>query len=84
MIRVYFVYEDPMDESGINLSFIDVRTKNPAEAIDSVEKAAASGKLWKNLYPADGEHPYILLATKMMYLDISALPRENEPEMMLA
>ena len=76
MIRVYFVFEDPLDEEEINLSYVDVPTRDPGEALRRVEKAAESGELWRNLYPDDEEHPYTLINSKMMYLDISALPDE--------
>lgn len=76
MIRVYFVFEDPLDEKEINLSYVDVPTQDPGEAIQRVEEAADSGELWQNLYPDDQQHPYTLIKNKMMYLDISALPHE--------
>ncbi len=76
MIRIYFVYEDPLDEDEINLSFVDVPTQDPDKAFDRVEEAAESGELWKRMYPDDEEHPYTLIQSKMMYLDISALPNE--------
>jgi hypothetical protein len=74
MIRVYFVFEDPLDESGVNLSFADVPTRDPAKAFDRVEEAAEAGELWKAMYPDDEEHPYKLVLDKMIYLDISTLP----------
>ena len=74
MIRIYFVYEDPLDEEEINLSFVDVPTQDPDEAFSRLEAAASSGELWKKMYPDDEEYPYKLIRTKMMYLDVSALP----------
>ena len=74
MIRVYFVFEDPRDDSGINLSFADVRTTDPGKAIRRVYDAAYSGELWRMLYPDDQEHPYGIIDNKMSYLDISMLP----------
>ncbi len=76
MVRVYFVYEDPLDDSGINLSFADVPTTNPNKAFKRVQKAAESGELWRTLYPEDQEHPYTLIKHKMSSIDISALPNE--------
>ena len=73
MTRVYFVFEDPFDDTGVNLSFVDVPTRDPERAFERVEEAAKSGELWKNLYPDDLEHPYSLFNDKMFYLDISAL-----------
>ena len=29
MIRVYFVFEDPLDDAEVNLSFVDVPTQDP-------------------------------------------------------
>ena len=74
MIRIYFVFRDPLDEEQINLSFVDLPTQNPDKAFYRVFEAAESGELWKNLYPDDEEHPYTLIKSKMMYLDISTLP----------
>jgi len=84
MIRVYFVFEDLIDETGVNLSFVDVPTENPIKAFERVEEAARSGKLWRNMYPDEREHPYTLFRTKMMYLDISALPQEQSADTTLA
>jgi hypothetical protein len=84
MIRVYFVFEDPLDEAGVNLSFVDVPTRDPREAFERVEKAAESGKLWKNMYPDDQDHPYTLIKAKMMYFDVSALPHEQRADTVLA
>ncbi|HEV2492192.1 MAG TPA: hypothetical protein VG204_03875 [Terriglobia bacterium] len=78
MIRVYFVFEDPLDQSGVNLSFADVPTRDPDEAFERVEKAAESGRLWEALYPDDQNHPYALINDKMMYIDISTLPPNPE------
>lgn len=80
MIRVYFIFEDPLDDTGVNLSYVDVLTKEPAKAFSRVEQAASSGELWRNLYPDEKEHEYVLLPSKMQYLDISALPAEITPE----
>lgn len=84
MIRVYFVFEDPLDESGVNLSFADVPTRDPEKAFERVEKAAESGELWRAMYPDDEEHPYMLISDKMMYLDISALPQGASVDALLA
>ena len=84
MIRVYFVFDDPMDEEGVNLSFIDVPTRDPRHAFTLVEDAAGSGELWRRLYPDDRRHPYRLLSSKMMYLDISALPHETCEDVLLS
>jgi hypothetical protein len=84
MIRVYFVFEDPLDESEVNLSFVDVPTRNPDKAFDRVVEAAESGELWKGMYPDDWEHSYSLIEGKMMYLDISALPDERSADATLA
>lgn len=80
MIRVYFVFEDPLDDTGLNLSYVDVQTKEPAKALSRVEQAAFSGELWRNLYPYEDKHMYVLLPRKMQYLDISELPAEVAPE----
>jgi hypothetical protein len=74
MIRVYFVYEDPLDDSGVNLSFVDVPTRNPAKAFLRVRQAAQSGELWKSMYPDEQGDFYTLIEGKMTYLDISRLP----------
>lgn len=84
MIRVYFVFEDPLDEAEVNLSFVDVPTRDPREAFERVEQAAKSGKLWKNMYPDDRDHPYTLITAKMMYLDVSNLPHEQRVDTILA
>jgi hypothetical protein len=84
MIRVYFVFEDPLDEREVNLSFVDVPTRDPDKAFDRVVEAAQSGELWKGMYPDDLEYPYSLIEDKMMYLDISALPDERSPVTTLA
>ena len=83
MIRVYFVFEDPLDDAGINLSFADVPTVDPAKALKRVRDAAMTGELWQNLYPDSRNHPYILVQDKMSYLDISALPGEQTVETVL-
>lgn len=72
MIRVYFVFEDPLDETGIKLSFVDVPTQDPSKAVERVEKAADSGELWEHLYPDEQEHPFTLLKTKTMFCEIAA------------
>jgi len=72
MIRVYFVFEDPLDDTGINLSYVDVPVKAPREALERVEQAAESGALWRNLYPDDEDYPYTLITGKMMHVEIAA------------
>lgn len=84
MIRVYFVFEDPLDDTEVNLSFVDVPTPDPDKAVVRIEEAAESGELWKVMYPDDQEHPYKLLKNKMSYLDISALPHEATADTVLA
>ena len=84
MIRVHFVFEDPFDEDGVNLSFVDVPTRDPGKAFERVEESAASGELWKHMYPDEENHPYTLIKTKMTYLDISALPDEQNADTVLA
>ena len=84
MIRVYFVYEDPLDDAGINLSFADVPTQDSRKALLRVEQAAESGELWKSMYPDDDEYPYTLIKSKMSYLDISGLPGEPSPKTILS
>lgn len=84
MIRVYFVYEDPLDDAGINLSFADVPTTNPHRALRRIEEAAESGELWRSLYPDDEEHPYTLIRYKMSCIDISSLPSEWNADTLLA
>lgn len=84
MIRVYFVFEDPLDEEGVNLSYFDVPTQDPGEAFGRIEEAADSGELWERMYPDDKEHPYSLIKSKMTYLDISTLPHEQSPDTLLA
>jgi hypothetical protein len=83
MIRVYFVFEDPLDESGVNLSFADVPTRDPEKAFERVEEAAQSGELWKAMYPHDEDHPYVLISEKMMFLDISASPHGRNAQAIL-
>ena len=80
MIRIYFVFEDPMDEDLVNLSYVDVPTADPGEAFLHVEDAAESGELWENLFPDERERPYRLIRTKMMSLDISMLTREHHAD----
>lgn len=84
MIRVYFVFEDPLDDAEVNLSFVDVPTRDPDKALERIEEAAESGELWKLMYPDDQEHPYRLIKDKMSYLDISALPHEPSADTILA
>lgn len=84
MIRVYFAFEDPLDEEMVNLSYVDVPTSDPREALSRVEHAAESGDLWKSMYPDDEEHPQTLIKSKMMYLDISTLPLEQNADTTLA
>jgi hypothetical protein len=83
MVRVYFVFEDPLDSSGVNLSYADVPTRKPTIAVDRVKQAAESGELWKRMYPGDEEHPYRLLDQKMVYLEISSLRDEATAETIL-
>jgi ASC-1-like (ASCH) protein len=83
MIRVYFVFEDPLDDSGINLSFADVPTTDPDKALRRVHDAARSGELWRILYPDDQERRYSILDNKMSYLDISTLPNESNADTVL-
>lgn len=80
MIRIFFAFDDPKDEDLVNLSYVDVPTSNPGDALRRVEKAAESGELWKNMYPDEREHPYKLISSKMLYLDISTLLSEHRPE----
>ena len=84
MIRVYFVYEDPLDESGVNLSFADVPTQDPGDAVMRVQEAAETGELWASMYPDEDSHPHRLIKAKMSYLDISALPHEWSEDTILA
>ena len=84
MIRVYFVFEDPLDDTEVNLSFVDVPTPDPDKAVERIEEAAESGELWKVMYPDDQEHPYRLIKNKMSCLDISALPHESTADTVLA
>jgi hypothetical protein len=84
MIRVYFVYEDPIDETGVNLSFVDVLTRDPRRAILRVHEAADTGELWKSMYPRDKQHPYTLIKSHISYLDISALSYEVRAHSVLA
>jgi hypothetical protein len=82
-IRVYFVFHDPLDEDGVNLSFIDVPTTDPTTALRRLEESAHSGELWKTLYPDESDWPYELVSNKMSYLDISELPNEHNKETLL-
>jgi hypothetical protein len=84
MIRVYFIFDDPLDEDGVNLSYVDVPTLDPSKAFGRVEEAADSGELWERIYPGDSEHPYSLIKSKMTYLDISTLPAEQSDDTLLA
>jgi len=83
MTRVYFVFEDPLDDEEVNLSFVDVPTRDPRKAFECVEDAAESGELWRNLYPNDPDHPYTLIKSKMMSLDVSTLPQAQSAETVL-
>jgi hypothetical protein len=83
MIQVYFVFEDPADESGVNLSFADVPTQDPEKAFERVEEAAESGELWRAMYTDDEDHPYTLINDKMIYLDISTLTHGPSAESIL-
>jgi hypothetical protein len=80
MIRVYFVFEDPLYDAGVNLSFADVPTRDPSKAFQRVEEAAESGELWRQMYPDEDDHPYAIIKSKMMYLDISTLPHEQNAD----
>jgi len=84
MIRVYFVFEDPFDDSGINLSYVDVPTRDASSAFERISESARTGELWKRLYPEDEEHPYKLIENKMACLDISSLNHESTPNTTLA
>ena len=84
MIRLYFVFEDPLNGAEVNLSFVDVPTRDPEKAFEAVEQAAESGALWKFLYPNDAEHPQTLIGDKMVWLDISALPQEATADTLFA
>lgn len=84
MVRVYFVYEDPLDDAEVNLSFVDVPTQDASRALDRIEEAAESGELWRVMYPDDEDHPYTLIKNKMSYLDISALPDVPNRDTVLA
>ncbi|MGC2321883.1 MAG: hypothetical protein WA463_04555 [Terriglobales bacterium] len=81
---MYFVFEDPLDETGVNLSYVDVPTRDPGKAFERVEEAAASGELWTRMYPEDKEHPFTLIKGKMTYLDVSRLPDEQSTDTVLA
>lgn len=83
MIRVYFVFQDPLDDSGVNLSFADVPTTDPATALRRVHDAADSGELWGILYPDEQQQEYSILDNKMSYLDISRLPNESNASTIL-
>ncbi len=76
MIRVYFVYEDPLDEVNVNLSFIDVPTRSASKALRRVSEAATSGELWTTLYGSNGGDGYRLIESKMTYLNITAVRGE--------
>lgn len=78
MIRVYFVFDCPDDDAGINLSYVDIPTSDPGAAFQRVEEAAESGELWENLYPDEEQLPYQLIPDKMFYLDITKLPSEQQ------
>ena len=84
MIRVYFLFYDPFDDDGVNLSYVDIPTGDPVEAFRRVEEGARSGQLWRNMYPESEEWPYALVNGKMTYLDISGLPQEQETETVLS
>ena len=83
MIRVYFIFEDPLDDAGVNLSYVDIPTHEPAEALERVEQAAESGELWRTLYPEDEEHPYTLIKGKTMYLDVTVLHSQRSADVLL-
>ncbi len=84
MIRIYFVFDNPLDDDGVTLSYVDVPTQDPTEAFGRVADAAESGELWHSLYPDEKEHPYTLIESKMLYLDISTLAHEQHAETTLA
>jgi len=84
MIRVYFLFEDPFDDVGVNLSYVDVPTQDSNKALERVEQAAESGELWVSMYPDDNEHPYRLIKDKMAYLDISILHDQTNANTLLA
>jgi hypothetical protein len=84
MIRVYFVFKDPFDDTEINLSFADVPTRDPHRAFERVEEAADSGELWKSMYPDDQEHPYTLIKTKMMSFALSTSPHRQSSNTVLS
>jgi len=83
MIRVYFVFEDPLDEAGVNLSCVDIAMQEPGEALERFEQAAESGELWRALYPEDVEHPYKLIKGKAMYLDVTVLQSQRCADVLL-
>lgn len=83
MIRVYFIFEDPFDETGLNLSYVDVPTRNATRAFEQVERAANSGELWARMYPDQEYRPYKLIGQKMMYIDITDLRQESTLETVL-
>jgi hypothetical protein len=83
VIRVYFVFNDPLDDAGVNLSYVDVPTGDPSRALARVEEAGVSGELWRHLYPDDEEHEYTLVNDKIAYLDISRLHGEATADTLL-
>ena len=64
MIRVYFIFEDPLDDAQVNLSFVDVPTRDPRKAFERVEQAAESGELWKQMYELCDKALIVLKAQK--------------------
>ena len=84
MIRVYFLFHDPFDDDGVNLSYVDIPTGDPVKALQRVQEAARSGELWRNMYPESKEWPYALVNDKMTFLDISGLPHEQRRETVLS
>lgn len=83
MIRVYFIFKDPFDDTEVNLSYADVPTQDASGAFRRVQEAASSGELWRLLFPENEERPYSILHGKMAYLDISTLTHEATPDTIL-
>ena len=75
VIRVYFVFRDPLDDSGVNLSYVDVKgAKDFPAALQRVRVADESRELWENLYPYQSKEDYRLIPEKMSPIDITDLP----------
>jgi hypothetical protein len=79
-MRAYFVFVDALDEDGVNLSYIEAECDRPQDILAILYKAAATGKLWRNLYPAESgpgyKDCYKLLPDKVMWIDITNSPEE--------